>query len=359
MGSNGNPNLTVREAVDRASAKVGERFRDQPVVEAAIRMAIGDAYVGLDQHHLAAKHRERAVELRQTHLGPHHPETLRSLDMLAHSYSWTGRVSDAIVIYERLLEIANARLGSDDPELLGRMNALATSYRREGSWQKAKLLFEQIVAKDEALRGPTEAGASDSAEKLAAIYMDAGMYAEAAAREDKVLALRKPLGSDLLGGWLIYQRAGRLAEAERAIRWNLELSRRRADSSGQIQQARMLEALSINLLLQDHPGEAEALAREALALYGKNHSTELEWRRPHVMNVLGGTLLGQKKYADAEPLLLQGYAGMKHTEATIIAPWRFRLTEAGQRVVRYFEETNQPEKAREWREKLKGDSSKR
>jgi pentatricopeptide repeat protein len=356
MRSEGNPNLTVKEALDRASAKVAGRFRNQPVVEAAIRMAIGDAYVGLEDRRLAAKHLERAWELRQAHLGPHYPETLRSMDHLAEDYTCIGRLSDAIVMYERLLEIAKTKRGPDDPALLYRMNALANAYRRAGNWQKARLLFEQIVAKDEALRGPTEAGASGSAEQLAATYMDAGMYVEAAAREDKVLALRKTLGSDPLGGWLIYQRAGRFAEADRAIRWNLELHRRRTDSVGQIQKARMLEALSVNLLLQNHPHEAEPLAREALALYDKNHSTELEWRRPHVMNVLGGTLLGQKKYADAEPLLLQGYAGMKQAEATMIAPWRFRLTEAGERVIRYYEETNQPEKARAWRERLPRDN---
>jgi hypothetical protein len=52
------------------------------------------------------------------------------------------------------------------------------------------------------------------------------------------------------------------------------------------------------------------------------------------MNLLGGTLLAQKKYADAEPFLRQGYTGMKQGEGTMTAQWRFRLTEAGERVVR-------------------------
>ena len=77
------------------------------------------------------------------------------------------------------------------------------------------------------------------------------------------------------------------------------------------------------------------------------------------MNLLGGTLLGQKKYAEAEPLLLQGYEGMKQREKTIVGQWRYRLTEAGERLIRYYEETNQPEKAREWRERLLEDKSKK
>jgi hypothetical protein len=43
---------------------------------------------------------------------------------------------------------------------------------------------------------------------------------------------------------------------------------------------------------------------------------------------------------------------MKQAEATIVGQWRYRLTEAGERLVRLYEETKQPEKAREWRAKI-------
>jgi hypothetical protein len=75
-GSKENVDMTVREALDRASAKVGDRFRDQPLVEAAIRTAIAEAYSS--ERRAAVKHLERAVQLRKVHLGPQHPETLHS-----------------------------------------------------------------------------------------------------------------------------------------------------------------------------------------------------------------------------------------------------------------------------------------
>jgi hypothetical protein len=85
---NGNPNLTVKEALDRAAAKIGERFADQPLVEAAIRTVIADAYSSLPSlHQLAVSHLERALALRQAHLGPDHPDTLASMDSLAYAYS--------------------------------------------------------------------------------------------------------------------------------------------------------------------------------------------------------------------------------------------------------------------------------
>jgi serine/threonine protein kinase len=362
MGSHEDPNLTVREALNRASAKVAERFCDQPVVEAAIRMAIGEAYRSVGEIRLEAMHLERALTLRQAHLGPYHPETLRSMEKLANAYTWVGRAPEAVVMYERLLEIAKARLEPDEPVLLDHMRHLAVAYRRVGDWPRAMRLLEQVIEKDEALRGPTAAGASLSAAVLAMTYEDAGKYLESAARQEKILALRAstvgPDWSVMLSCARTYQRAGKLDEADRLLRDALENRPKRKDSTGQIDLAHILESLSLNALLQNRAAEAEPLAREALALFEKNQHTEGEWRRSYVMNLLGGTLFGQKKYAEAELLLVQGYEGMKQVEAMMVAQWRYRLTEAGERVIRYYEETNQPEKARQWREKLLEDKSK-
>jgi serine/threonine-protein kinase len=362
--ANRDPDVTVREALRRASAGVGERFRDQPAVEAAIRTAIGDAYGSLGDYRLAAKHLERALELRRTHLGQDDQETLRVMENLADAYTWIGRCSDAIVMNKQLVESAKSRLHPDDPELLRYMTSLARVYRRAGDWQKAMRLLEQLIEKDKAVRGATRAGASENALILAWLYQDAGLYKESADRLDQVLALRKRLGADpdaMLpttdGRIPAYQLAGRYDEADRLIRRNLGFWRKRADSLGQIRQAGMLEALSLNLLLQNRPEEAEPLAREALAIREKNRTTQGEWQRPYVMNLLGGIFLAQVKYDEAEPLLLRGYEGMKQAEDTMNYTDRFRLTEAGKRVVRFYEETNQPEKVRAWQERLREDKT--
>jgi hypothetical protein len=51
-------------------------------------------------------------------------------------------------------------------------------------------------------------------------------------------------------------------------------------------------------------------------------------------------------------LLLEGYEGMKQREAFLLAGEKLLLIEAGEWVVRFYEVTQQPEKARLWREKL-------
>jgi hypothetical protein len=48
---------------------------------------------------------------------------------------------------------------------------------------------------------------------------------------------------------------------------------------------------------------------------------------------LGASLLGQKKFAEAEPLLLGGYEGMKRCEDKIPKALRSQLTNSLERLV--------------------------
>jgi hypothetical protein len=65
--------------------------------------------------------------------------------------------------------------------------------------------------------------------------------------------------------------------------------------------------------------------------------------------MLGGALLGQKKYADAEPLLLAGYEGMKQREQTIPPQGQVRLPEALDRLIELYTATDKPDEVKKWR----------
>jgi hypothetical protein len=68
--------------------------------------------------------------------------------------------------------------------------------------------------------------------------------------------------------------------------------------------------------------------------------------------MLGGAFLGQKKYADAEPLLLAGYQGMKKQQAKIPPQGRARLAEAVERLLQLCEATDRNDEAARWRKEL-------
>jgi hypothetical protein len=76
-----------------------------------------------------------------------------------------------------------------------------------------------------------------------------------------------------------------------------------------------LAALGRNLLDQKKWAEAETTLTECLALRAKKQPDA--WTTFNTRSLLGGALRGEQKYADAEPLLVTGYEGMKQREPTI------------------------------------------
>jgi hypothetical protein len=96
--------------------------------------------------------------------------------------------------------------------------------------------------------------------------------------------------------------------------------------------------------------EAELLARRCLERREKTQPDD--WSAFNTRSQLGGTLVGQKKFAEAEPFILAGYEGMKAREAKIPATSKRRLTEAALRVVELYEDWGKKDRAAEWRSKL-------
>ena len=93
--------------------------------------------------------------------------------------------------------------------------------------------------------------------------------------------------------------------------------------------------------------EAEKIARECLNRRdAKSHD---DWLRFRTMSQLGGALAGEKKYDEAEKLLIDGYEGMKARERKISAPLKKELASALSRIVQLYLAWGKPEMAAEWR----------
>lgn len=67
---------------------------------------------------------------------------------------------------------------------------------------------------------------------------------------------------------------------------------------------------------------------------------------------MGAALLGQQKFAEAEPFLVQAYKGMKEREPTIPKVELPRLKVAADRVVKLYEDWGKPDQAAEWHKKI-------
>jgi hypothetical protein len=96
--------------------------------------------------------------------------------------------------------------------------------------------------------------------------------------------------------------------------------------------------------------DAEPVLRDCLALREKQIPDS--WFTFNLQSQLGGALVGQKKYAEAEPLLLKGYEGMKAREQTIPKQGggELRIPEALDRLIELCTALNKPDEAKKWRE---------
>jgi hypothetical protein len=113
--------------------------------------------------------------------------------------------------------------------------------------------------------------------------------------------------------------------------------------------ATSMSGLVTVLITQHRFTEVELLSRQCLAIREKKVPDA--WYTFYTRILLGEGLLGQKKYSEAEPLLLSGYEGIKQREGNIRDHHKV-FTEALQSLVQLYQTTNQPDKAADWKMKL-------
>jgi serine/threonine protein kinase len=138
--------VTLRRAVEAALPYVEKSFTDQPLIEARLRVTLGNSFSYLGDAKTAAELYEAARALYAQHRGPDHPDTLGSMSNLAISYALLGRYTDALTLREETLALMKAKLGPDHPDTLRSMNNLANSYALLGRYTDALTLREKALA---------------------------------------------------------------------------------------------------------------------------------------------------------------------------------------------------------------------
>jgi hypothetical protein len=300
---------------------------------------------------------EKVLAKQRAKLGPDHPDTLNSMNNLANAYRDAGQLAKALPLYEEALAKSKAKLGPDHPYTLNSMNNLASAYRATGQLEKALPLLEENLAKYQATLGPDHPHTLISMENLANAYYAAGRVDKALPLYEDVLSKRKvklgPVHPYTLGSMnnlaVAYLAAKEAAKALPLFRSFLAGQKKRLGSDSP-RLAGSQASVSLHLLQAGQPAAAEPIVRECLAIREKKLPDS--WATFNTQTMLGGALLGQKKYEEAEPLLLKGYEGMKKRQAQIPPAGRPRLTEALERLVQLYDATGQAEKAARWRKEL-------
>ena len=146
-----------------------------------------------------------------------------------------------------------------------------------------------------------------------------------------------------------YEVAIRWADAEPLRRDTLTRRRKSVKPDSPVLAADLVD-LGRNLLKQSKWSEAETFLREGLGIRVK--AIPDDYRRFNADSLLGGALLGQGHFAEAESLIVGGYEGMKACEAKIPSRSKYHLSDAEELVVRLYEAWDKPDQAKAWASKL-------
>ena len=299
---------------------------------------------------------KQLVPMEEAVFGQQDLQTLRAAGNLAEIYHVLHKAALAEPLFVRNLELKRRYLGEESPETLDTMINLAEFYVGRGDFAKAEPLATTAVSAYRRVLGPGHMHTIEATNVLADLHRSRGNYAEAEALFTQALdAARGGLGEEhpnalesLTGLARNYEDQGRYTQAESLFTKVLDARRRLLG-----EHPASLESL-VDLgrvqMEQGHHVEAESALREALASYEK--AAPDDWQRYNSQALLGASLAGEKKYAEAEPQMIAGYQGMLKQQATMTAADKPALSGAGQRIVKLYQDWNRPEKAAEWRQNL-------
>ena len=348
------------ETLKIRKAKLGPEHPDT----LATMSNLAGAYKAAGTLELALPLFEETLKLRKATLGPEHPDTLTSMNNLALAYRDAGKLDLSLPLYEETLKLRKATLGPEHPDTLASMNKLALAYKVGGKLDLAQPLYEETLKFRQAKLGSEHPDTLISMRGLAEVYKAAGKPDLALPLYEETLKLRKAtLGPEHSS--TITSMANLVAAYNDANQGEKATETLREFIAGQGQRANPddprfalgLAQGSLALLKCRQYAAAEELLRECLTIREKTQHDD--WSTFNTKSMLGEALLGQKKYADAEPQLLAGYEGLKQRETTIPEQGKIRLPEALERLVQLYTgwHAAEPEqgydaKTAEWQTKL-------
>jgi len=221
------PDLRVREVLDRASAAVGERFAGRPAEEAAVRTSLGRSYAGIGNHDEARKQFSRALDLtagagalslRRALIendveASHYDEADSAYAVLAadiaaasgadsddalavevaraHIDVRRNRYESAITKLEPLVPALRTRGDAMLEARLDAMSDLGQAYRNVARWDEAEVLLREVRDTDVARFGESNWRTLQAAQELAVLARARGNLDDAIAIERGVLAARE------------------------------------------------------------------------------------------------------------------------------------------------------------------------
>lgn len=293
---------------------------------------------------------QKCVEVLRRVFGSKHPQMVYSLANLGQSAMRQRLYADAESYFKEAWDLAREVLGDQHEATGAAQYNLATALDRQGRHADAIQLLEENLSHFVRLQGEDSEGVQHALGGLAHAHADLGKFAEARAFYQRLLDLRlKKYGltevtCNTLPDYCYLLE--RMQEFEALDRLLAEyVAKAKALPEAEALNAAMIYNLAGRFALhRGKTSEAEKLLRDALAAREPRLSPE-DRSVFSSQALLALSLLRQKKYAEAEPLLLKAYQAQSRAENVVPS----RLEQLRDLLARTYEGLNAKEKAAQWR----------
>jgi tetratricopeptide (TPR) repeat protein len=342
--------LTVREILDQAAAKVERGFQAQPQVKAYLHGTLGDAYYGLGLYGRAEEHIDAAVSGYRESLGPDHEKTIRATGNRAAVDVAQGRLDAAESRLRETLEVARRVLGPDHDATLTLMMNLAEILMQSQRLDEAEALDRQAYDLALARYGPKNDATLQAMSNVATVCFYRGRLDEAVDVLRRSLSLHEEMhGADdprtltvLSNLASTLRKQGQLEEAMPLYVEALE-RKRRVLGNEHPSVLISLYNLAVFVDAQDKFTEAEVLFLELIDAAGRalpsNH-----WRVGLFRGGYGMNLVMQGRFGEAEPELLASLDVLR----AALGEEHAQTRAAVKRLRSFYKKWEKPDKAAEY-----------
>jgi serine/threonine protein kinase/tetratricopeptide (TPR) repeat protein len=261
----------------------------------------------------AQRQLNECLRIRVARLGRDHEEITVPLDNLARLAQERRDFVTAEGLYREALRIDLRTRGKDHPQYIRHLHNLATALHESGDLDGAEPLFREVVAQCRRILGPEHSDTIEATGSLARLLMDRGRFDEAQQTYEAALAASRKVHPEphTEVGYLLAS-LGRLAlerkeyaEAEARYREALAIYEKTLPP-GHGYTAAALTMLGRTQLELGHAEQAEATLQRALAEWSKEYGADSPYYA-QARAVLGRAWAAQRRFAEAEPALLETY----------------------------------------------------
>jgi serine/threonine-protein kinase len=384
--------ITARMLVAQGVARA-RQFSGQPELQAQMLDVLGRVEMQLGELARAKDLLTESLEIRRKLLGDDHPDVVASLQPLGDVYFHEADYPKALELRQQLLARDRALYGNNDARTVGAMYDLAAVMHAQGQFKEARPIFDEWMAsiartpaETTAARAEQLVSASNILEYSGQLERGEQLLRDALAIYRAMYGPRHPeVASTLNELGAILDHEGKPAEGEPLLRESVEMLKsiypnghpsvasserlyavalihlkrcddaiaplkevvditRRSDGANSVRIADAMSDLAYCANIKGQSAEAEPYVRETLRILRLTQPpTGLLMLRAEVL--LGETLLGQRRYKEAEDNLLRSYQALDPKRPSNRLPFA-RAVDA---LARLYDATGRPAEAAKYR----------